>query len=190
MKRVLSMLAAVMMICMLSGAAWAVLITPDVVTLNTTLNADDSSSTNNSVSFTHNILDNGFTVGDTINWARIGFQINDLDGGSDDSGGFWWWAWSDEEWARLSTDGVTTSSFEIDNGTSVSLNMTALARLQADGILSVTLTCLEGDFYLNSSTLTADYTDNTASPVPEPATLMLLGSGLLGLAGFRKKIKG
>jgi hypothetical protein len=58
--------------------------------------------------------------------------------------------------------------------------------IEDDGTLNVAVTSFWGDFYLDSASLVANGDDGTA-PVPEPTTMLLFGTGLLGLVGYSRK---
>jgi len=172
MKKFLMFLYAMMLVFGMVG-------TTSAIPYTDTYDADnyymDPRGGNSSVSWTFDITDDGFNpVTQDVTSASVALNFQD------DS-------WRD--WYEIANLDVGSNSFfwEVDTG-DVSFAITSLMTLSDTGTVNATLTARLGDFYFNGATLTAEGTGPAASsPVPEPTTILLMGTGLLGLVYSRKR---
>lgn len=156
--------------CLFSVNSFAGLIT-DVESVNKTVNFA------NTVSWTHNILDQGFILGSAQS-ATLIIEFRD------DAQDPWY--------APFETALLQIGNFDIQDGGIVNptvtwngnLGFSSLAKLNADGSLFVQVTSILGDFVIGNSTLKVVTKD-----VPESSSLALLGLGLLGLVVMRRKVR-
>ena len=117
----------------------------------------------------------------TLDKATLALYIyDDMDGGRRDMV---------REYGTVKQSGEWSFLGEIDDGVYAGSDV-SLAGLE-DGDLRVKLVSTGGDFYIAKSILEVSYSPipKEAAPasVPEPGSIILLGIGLLGLAGYSRR---
>jgi len=171
MKKILAGLFAILLVFGVVGMANA--------TLYTDVNCEGYSFNDNNKSHTwtfdldnDNLLLGDINPGDTINSALLNVLF-----------------WDDEfdfiqkEFGNVITDGsVVWSDVELDILDSF-CSIDVLAYVVNDHQLNLTIQRNRGDFKVIGAEISGCYT----TPVPEPATMILVGAGLIALAGFGRK---
>ncbi len=196
MKTYMMLIIAVSLIFGLSGSAGAIAFS-DTVHFNATLSESPLSRLfiGDTLDYSHETPADFEVPWDIVNSAELeiaGYWIDDNNdtvevngkvagilesGGSYGSLPYWsfsGWQWVSWDRPAISTFNIASTFDSWTRGAPLDISITAEGNA-GDGILQVA-----------RSTFRLDYENQSAAPVPEPATILLMGAGLLGLTGYRR----